>query len=301
MPPIIRIGTRSSLMARRQTTRIQVELTRLYPEFHFRQVEITTRGDQDRQRALTEFPKPGIFTSGLERALHEAEVDMAVHAFKDLPVKLHPDLMIGAVTAREDPADALVTRAGIDFAQLAVGSRIGTGSPRRRRLLASLGRQFQCIQVRGNVDTRIRHMDENATCEALMVAVCGLERLGLAERIAYRFDVARHFTAPAQGALALQCRTADSVLRRLLAPLNHVPTQRCVHAERSLLVHLGGGCALAVATLSRLIRGEIVLEAALMSPDGQRRIYGRATDADPGHTAAQVAADMIAQGCLAWL
>ncbi len=301
MPRIIRIGTRSSRMARRQATQIQAELARLHPEFCFRQVAISTRGDRDRQRALVEFQRPGIFTSGLERALTEAEVDMAVHSFKDLPTELHPDLVLGAVTAREDPADVVVTRAGLDFAQLPAGARIGTGSPRRQRLLASLGRQFRCIPVRGNIDTRMRHMDENATCEALMVAVCGLQRLGMAERASYRFEVARYFTAPAQGALALQCRAADPGLRKLLAPLNHVPTQRCAHAERSLLVHLGGGCALAVAAWGQLIRGKTVLQAAILSPDGQRRIYSRAADTDPVQAAAQVAADMMEQGCLAWL
>lgn len=301
MPQTIRIGTRASLMARRQTAQIQAALARLHPEFRFRQVEISTRGDRDQQRALREFLRPGIFTSGLERALQDAAVDMAVHSFKDLPTELPPDLVIGAVTAREDPADGLVTKAGLDFDQLADGARIGTCSPRRQRLLASLGRQFRCIPVRGNIDTRIRRMDEHDTCDALMVAVCGLERLGLAERVSCRFEVARYFTAPAQGALALQCRAADATLRELLAPLNHAPTQRCTHAERSLLVHLGGRCALAVAALGQLRRGKIALQAAMLSPDGQRRIYSRAVDSDPENAAAKAAADMIAQGCLAWL
>ena len=301
MPQIVRIGMRSSSMARLQTTQVQQELVKLHPEFCFQQLEISTRGDRDRQRALAEFKRPGIFTSGLERALREKEIDLAVHSFKDLPTEMHPDLVIGAVTAREDPADVLVTKTGLGFEHLEAGARIGTSSPRRQRLLVSLGRRFQCVQVRGNIDTRIRQMDEDSTCEALMVAVCGLERLGLADRVSYRFDVSKYFTAPAQGALALQCRAADPMLGELLAPLNHIPTQQCTNAERSLLVHLGGGCALAVAALSQLIGEKIILQAAILSPDGQRRIYSSAANSDPDRAAAAVAADMIAQGCLAWL
>ena len=288
-------------MARRQTTQIQEKLARMHPKFCFRQVEISTRGDRDRQRALVEFQRPGIFTSGLERALKEAKIDMAVHSFKDLPTELPPDLVIGAVTAREDPADVLVTKAGLGFEQLEAGARIGTCSPRRQRLLASLGRQFRCVPVRGNIDTRIRHMDENDTCDALMVAVCGLERLGLAERVSHRFEVSKYLTAPAQGALALQCRAADPIMLELLAPLNHAPTQHCTNVERNLLVHLGGGCALAIAALSQLHRRKTELQAAILSPDGQRRIYGSTVDLDPERAAAKVAADMIEQGCLSWL
>ncbi len=301
MALIIKIGTRSSLMARQQAVQIQQDLTNLHPEIIFQQVDVSTRGDRDRQRDLREFKRPGIFTTGLERALYEGQVDLAVHSFKDLPTEQHSGLAIGAVTVRQDPADALVTKSGLGLKHLMDGALIGTCSPRRQRLLASLGRHFQCVPVRGNIDTRIRNMDENSTCEALMVAFCGLERLGLAERATHRFEAAEFLTAPAQGTLAIQCRASDAVMLNLLAPLDHASTRLCANAERSLLVHLGGGCGLAVAALGQVINGKIELQGAIHSADGYRRIYGRAGDEIPEKAAAQVAADMIEQGCLSWL
>ncbi len=301
MPMIMKIGTRSSLMARQQAFEIQHDLSNLHPEVIFQQVDVSTRGDRDRQRDLAEFKRPGIFTTGLERALYEGQVDLAVHSFKDLPTEQHPGLVIGAVTARQDPADALVTRSGQGLKHLKDGALIGTCSPRRQRLLASLGRHFRCVPVRGNIDTRIRNMDENSTCEALMVAFCGLERLGLSARATHRFEATEFLTAPAQGALAIQCRASDAVLLNLLAPLDHACTRLCANAERSLLIQLGGGCSLAIAALGQLINGKIELQGAVLSADGHRRIYGMARDENPEKAAAQVAEDMIEQGCLSWL
>lgn len=301
MQQIVKVGTRSSLMARQQAGEVQADLAKQYPEICFHIMEISTRGDRDRKRDLAEFKRPGIFTSGLERALSEGEIDLAVHSYKDLPTVLHPDLVICAVTARLDPADVLVSRTGLGIESLGKGARIGTCSPRRQRLLASLKQDYRMEPVRGNVDTRIRQMDENSTCDALIVAACGLERLGLMDRASHRFEVSQYLTAPAQGALAIQCRAFDEELKELVAVLDHKPTRICADAERKLLVNLGGGCALAVAAFSQILEGKIELQGALLSANGKSRIHSKAWNADPEKTATVVADDMIGKGCLSWL
>lgn len=297
----VRIGTRSSMMARNQASEVGLELARQHPEVQFEIVEISTRGDRDRKRVLADFKRPGIFTSGLERALCEGEIDLAVHSYKDLPTLVHPELTICSVTARLDPSDVLVTRSGLGIEHLRDGARIGTCSPRRQRLLASLGRNLKCEPVRGNVDTRIKRMDDESTCEGLIIAACGLERLGMLDRESYRFEVRDYLTAPAQGALALQCRAQDGEMKELLVLLDHEPTRICAGAERMLLVNLGGGCALAVAAFGQLVKGKIKLEGSILSVNGQERIHSKVEDADPGRAAARIAADMIEQGCLSWL
>lgn len=294
-----RIGSRSSRMARIGAEKVEADLARLHPHMIFERVEVSTRGDRDRKRALSDFRRPGIFTSGLEEALHRGQVDVAVHSFKDLPTELHPELEIGAVTRREDPADALVLKRGLD--KLQNGSRIGTSSPRRQRIIASLGGDHVAVPVRGNIDTRIRNMDREDSCEALLVAACGLERLGQTSRASCRFDLEYYFTAPAQGTLALQCRAADERAAEVLKPLDHCSTRQAADAERELLKQLGGGCALAVAAWGRVTDCGIVLQGGIWSRDGAERISGKARSDSPRGAAIQVAGLMIEQGCLSWL
>lgn len=297
----IRIGTRGSRMARIQAAQVQQTLCARYPHLHFRLVTIHARGDIQADRPLREFVRPGIFTSALEQALHAGRIHLAVHSFKDLPADMHRDCVIGAVLPRGDPADALVTRGHAGLADLAAGARIGTSSPRRARMLASLDRGFHPVPIRGNIDTRIRRLDEGRDWDALVVAACGLDRLDLADRIAHRFDLRQHLTAPAQGALAVQCMAGAQEIRALIAPLDHMPTRYCTEAERSVLAYLGGGCALALAAWGQMTDGLIHLDAGLLSYDGREAIRCTARGHQPATVGRELARKLRQAGCLTLL
>ncbi len=296
----IGIGTRASRMALSQTARVQALLQAQHPDLHFEVVTVNTRGDAQPARALQDFRRPGIFTSSLEQALCEREVDIAVHAYKDLPIRMAPELALAAVLPRDDPGDALVTRGHVRLAALPAGARIGTSSPRRARMVRSLRQDWQVVPIRGNVDTRIGKLADG-TCDGIIVAACGLYRLGLEHRIVHRFDLCKFLTAPAQGAVALQCLASDRDIHTLLQTLHHEPTHLATAAERGLLYHLGGGCALPTAAFAHMEADRIVLRGRIWSPDGQQAIGGSVRGHDPDAVSQQLAQYMITQGCQAWL
>ncbi len=287
-------------MALNQATRVQNLLQAHHPDLHFEVVTVSTRGDAQPARALQDFRRPGIFTSSLARALHERQVQVAVHAYKDLPIQMSPELALGAVLPRDDPGDALVTKDSIAITHLPPGTRIGTSSPRRARMVRSLDSGWRVEPIRGNVDTRIAQVDRG-TCDGVIVATCGLYRLGLAYRIVHRFDIREFLTAPAQGAVALQCLAGDRAIHELLRVLHHPPTQVATAAERGLLHHLGGGCALPTAAYARMVGEQIELHGLIWSPDGRDSIRGSVQGTDPHAVSKQLADFMIAQGCQSWL
>ncbi len=299
----VKIGTRASRMALNQAARVQGLLQQHYPALHFELVTITTRGDAQPHRTLRDFQRPGIFTSALTRALNECRIHVAVHSFKDLPVQMPCNPVLGAVLQRDDPSDALVTYRHTRIADLPAGARIGTSSPRRERMVRSLNRDWQVVPIRGNVDTRLAQLDaeQKRAYDGVIVATCGLYRLGLAHRIVHRFDVNEFLTAPAQGAVAVQCRATEPAVRELLAILNHEPTYRATMAERGLLYHLGGGCALPTAAYARVDGQHIELHGRIWSPDGRDSIRSKAQGSDPHRVSQQLAAHMMQQGCQAWL
>ena len=297
MPELV-VGTRGSRMARMQARRVMTELTRMHGQLRLRLVEVANPSDAHPSRALERFGRTGIFTSGLETALLAGRIDLAVHSLKDLPLECHADLAIAAVLARDDPADALVTPIDASYDTLAPGARIGTSSPRRARLLRALDRAFHPTPIRGNVDTRLRKLDrpDPRAYEALMVAACGLERLGLGDRIAHRFDVHEHLTAPGQGALAIQCRADDRRVRDMAGSLDHEPTRLATAAERELLQHMGGGCALPVAAFGWWERERLHLKGLVIAEDGHRSVRAHATGDDPMQLGRALAESMEAQG-----
>ncbi len=265
MTRTIVIGTRASALAQVQARQALAALAALYPEQPFTLRNITTHGDRVLDRGLTEIGGKGVFVKEIEDALLAGEVDLAVHSFKDLPTEQPAGLVVGAIMARADPCDVLVTRNGQHLAALPAGARVGTSSLRRRVQLAALRPDLAVVDIRGNVDTRLRKLDEGQY-DAIVLAAAGLTRLGLAGRIGESFDPRQFLPAPGQGAVALELRAADRETQALVAALDHAPTHTAVCAERAFLSGLGGGCDLPIG--------------AFAWPDGEARLRLRGLNAE---------------------
>jgi hydroxymethylbilane synthase len=247
-------------------------------------VPITTAGD--RSTAPVAQLGVGVFVSALREALAAEEIDIAVHSYKDLPTAPADGLAVAAVPERADPRDALVARDRLILAELPAGSRVGTGAPRRVAQLRALGLGLELVPVRGNVDTRLRRVAEGEL-DAVVVARAGLDRLGRGGEITQTLDPAVLLPAPAQGALAVECRAADRELVALLTALDHPVTRAAVSAERALMSTLEAGCSAPVAGLAEFTGpGELRLRGAVASPDGHRTI--RLTRAGPAAAPAEL-------------
>jgi len=280
------IGSRGSQLALWQARWVQARL----PGAEV--VVIQTTGDRILDVALPQaVPQTGIkglFTKEIEEALLDRRVDLAVHSLKDLPTQMDPRLVIAAVPAREDVRDAVVGRR---LAELAPGARIGTSSLRRASQLRRLRPDLKVENIRGNVDTRLRKLDEGR-CDALILAAAGLRRLGLAGRIAELLEPEVMCPAIGQGALAIQCRAEDGETRRLLEPLEDPAARAEVEAERAMLEQLGGGCLVPIGGWAVLRGSQLSLTGLVASPDGSEVVRasldGPASDpADLGRRAAQ--------------
>ncbi|HET9518474.1 MAG TPA: hydroxymethylbilane synthase, partial [Actinoplanes sp.] len=264
-------------------------------------VRVVTAGD--RSAAPVASLGVGVFVSALRDAMLADEIDFAVHSYKDLPTAEHPGLHIAAVPQREDPRDALIARDGLTLTQLPVGARVGTGAVRRIAQLHALGLQLLLTPIRGNVDTRIaRVLGPDADLDAVVLARAGVVRLGRAAEITETLDPMLMLPAPAQGALAIECRSDNADLVELLATLDHAPTRCAVTAERSMLATLEAGCSAPVAAHAVLAEGddgdEIYLRGAVISPDGARdiRLSRTGTPADAAEIGKALAADLLEAG-----
>src|SRR5690348_10050559 len=250
---VLRIGTRASALARTQTGLVVDALARPV------EVDpIVTQGDRSPE-ALTRLGGTGVFVSALRTALYDGEIDVAVHSFKDLPTLPAVGIAVAAVPLREDPRDALVARDGLTLAELPRGARIGTGSPRRAAQLRALGLDLEVLPIRGNVDTRLGRVgasDGPADLDAVVLACAGLRRLGRADAITELLDPIQMLPAPAQGALAIECRGDDAEALGVLAALDDADTRTAVGAERALLQALEAGCAAPVGALADIAEGD---------------------------------------------
>ncbi len=266
MPDTLRIGTRGSKLALAQTRWVADALRRAHPSLTVEVQIIQTRGDatQAANVPLASFAEKGIFAKELESALLAGDVDLAVHCVKDLEHTLPPGLVIAAVPAREDPRDALI---GLALDALPRGARVGTGSVRRRALLLSRRPDLQMLEVRGNVDTRLRRWREGQY-DVLCLAVAGLNRLGLQGNITEILDPDWFTPDPGQGALALQSREGDARVHDLLLPLDDAVSHAHVRAERAFLRVLGGGCKTPVGALATGDGGHLAVRGMAASPDG---------------------------------
>jgi hydroxymethylbilane synthase len=245
----LRVGTRPSALAVAQSGMIAERITAAGRPAEL--VNVSTTGD----RSLAPIAElgVGVFVSALREALVAGEVDVAVHSYKDLPTKPDPRLTLVAVPVREDPRDALVARDGRVLGELGAGSRIGTGSPRRSAQLAALGLGFEIVPIRGNVDTRIGKV-RSGELDAVVVAAAGLRRLGRVDEASELLDPLQMLPAPAQGALAIECRAGDEELARFLAAsLDDAATRAAVTAERSVLATLEAGCSAPIGALADVV------------------------------------------------
>src|SRR5689334_12496330 len=263
----IRIGTRSSALALAQTEWVKRALEQRYPELGVDVVRIKTSGDRFLTSPIPAIGK-GIFVKEIEEALLEKKIDLAVHSMKDLPTAATAGLAIAAVPEREDARDALVSGGGGGLAGLPPDARIGTGSLRRRAQLLHRRPDLMVVPIRGNVDTRLKKMDQGEV-DGLLMAAAGLKRLGLAERIGEVLSEEICLPAPGQGALALQTRAVDPAAD-IVAFLRHEPTMREAAAERALLDRLGGGCQLPIGARARVEGDKLNIAAVVADPDGRK-------------------------------
>ena len=273
MRPLI-IGTRGSSLAMCQAQIVQTKLEERFPERPFRLQTIKAQADKNPELSLTAMTGEGVFVKELEAALLEGRIDLAVHSMKDLPLDLPPTLRIVAVLEREEPRDAFVSRSGETLNQLPSGARIGTSSLRRRSQLLHRRRDLQMLDIRGNVDTRLRKLDEGQY-DAIVVAACGLIRLGLEERITEYVDFPQMLPEPGQGALAVETRADDREVLDIVSGLDDAESRACVEAERSFLRALGGGCRVPIAAYASYQNGMLQLEGTVVAPDGSAQIRGR--------------------------
>ncbi|MBI2910017.1 MAG: hydroxymethylbilane synthase [Chloroflexi bacterium] len=278
----VAVGTRGSALALRQTEQVVGKLRRLYPEIEFEARIIRTEGDKARDVPLSTLGGRGVFVKELESALRRKQVDFAVHSMKDVPTEIAAGLVLGAVLERADPRDALVSQLSLPLARLPSGARVGTGSPRRASQLKAYRPDFQMVNLRGNVDTRLRKA-QTEEFEGVILAAAGLGRLGLSEHITELISPEICLPMVGQGAIALEWREGDEAVTGLLAPLNDPATfQECV-AERALLRGLGGGCSVPIAGLAK-VDGEILtIRGVVAAVDGSRLVRASETgDAKDG-------------------
>jgi hydroxymethylbilane synthase len=252
------IGTRGSKLALWQAEWVKTELERIHAGIRVELHKIKTTGDKILDVPLAKVGGKGLFVKEIEEALLREEADIAVHSMKDVPTDFPPGLNLPVVCEREDPKDAFVSamenlRFRIrNFESLPYGSKIGTSSLRRSCQLLSRRPDLKITSIRGNLDTRLRKLDEGQF-DAIIVAVAGLKRLGWTERITEVLSCGICLPAIGQGAIGIECRIADESIHGLIAPLNHPETSICVRAERAFLKRLGGGCQVPIAAHGRLI------------------------------------------------
>jgi hydroxymethylbilane synthase len=302
----LRIGTRGSALAVTQTRLVAQALSQICAQ-PIELVEITTSGDKS-TAPISELGV-GVFVSALRDALRAKDIDLAVHSYKDLPGAAPDDLVIAAVPERADPRDALVARDGLTLDQLPPGARVGTSAVRRVAQLLALRPDLDVVPLRGNVDTRLRKV-ASGELDAVVVAYAGLYRLGRADAATDVLDPDRMLPAPAQGALAVECRAEQpELMAELLAQIDHRPSRATVTAERALLATLEAGCSAPVAGFATIVPAssptvaatpteEIDLRGAVFSPDGRTAIRLRRTGtlADATEVGRLLATELLGAG-----
>lgn len=261
------VGTRSSQLALWQADFVIGELAKKYPELVVEKRLMTTKGDKILNAPLAKIGGKGLFTKELETAMLEGEIDIAVHSLKDMPVVVPEGLVITAITQRADPGDAFVSHKYESFQQLPAGAKVGTSSLRRKAQLLHARPDLQIEDLRGNVNTRLRKMEEE-NFDGIILACAGLKRLGFGDKIRQVLPQTMCLPAVGQGALAIECRQADKETRELLEFLNDRCSRLCTDAERGFLATVEGGCQVPVGVHAVSAEAGIRVEAVIASLDG---------------------------------
>lgn len=293
----LRIATRKSPLALWQTEHVAARLRAAYPGLQVDLVPLSTRGDEVLDRSLAAIGGKGLFLKELEVAIQRGEADCAVHSLKDVPMELEPGFALAAILSRADHADAFVSGRYDGIDALPQGACVGTSSLRRQAQLRARRPDLVLRDLRGNVNTRLARLDAG-DYDAIVLACAGLERLGLQGRISARLDAPRWLPAPAQGAIAIECRDRDTDTLALLSILDDAPTRTCVEAERAMNRALHGSCHVPVAALATLDGERLHLQGLVGSATDGRLVRAEAVGASgaPDALGEAVARDLLQAG-----
>jgi len=299
------IASRGSQLALWQSNWVRSNLERLNPGLGVEIKIIKTKGDLILDQALPELGAAGkgLFTRELEEEMLDGRADLAVHSLKDLPTDLPEGLGIGAISEREDVRDALVAREGImSFAELPYGAVVGTSSLRRQSQMLSVRPDIKVVPIRGNVDTRLRKLDEKQF-DAIVLAAAGLHRLDRGHRITQYLSESFLLPAVGQGALGIETRSQDERINNMVKRIDHAPTRFACEAERAFLTGLGGGCLVPIAALARASEGEVTINGLVAKADGSEVIRGKETGAarSASEIGGRLAEKLLGQGAKALL
>ena len=278
MQKIVKIGTRGSLLAMTQSNWIKGLIEAKYPDVSVELVKIVTKGDKILDVPLAKVGGKGLFVKEIEDAMLSNEVDIAVHSMKDVPSELPDGLHLGIITKRENPFDAFISNKYKSVTELSDGATVGTSSLRRRSQLARIRPDLNIIDLRGNLDTRLRKLDEGQF-DAIILAAAGLNRLGLADRAVSYFNKETMLPAVAQGAVGIELRQRDSDLFAGLSFLIHRETEVAVAAERAFLKRLEGGCQVPIGGFAELEGNTLTMTGLIASLDGAQFLRETATGA----------------------
>jgi len=294
----IRIGTRGSRLALWQAEHVKSLLLSLYPHMGVTIEKIKTTGDKILDAPLARIGGKGLFVKEIEEALLDGRIDMAVHSMKDMPVIIPEGLSIGAILEREDPRDVLISRGGEIFSALPRGAHVGTSSLRRSSQLLFFRPDLRISPLRGNVDTRLRRLDEGRF-DAIVLASAGINRMGWRERVTEFFPASFLIPAIGQGAICIECRRDDHELLDMIRPLDHRETSLAIRAERAFLRRLEGGCQVPMGAHARFINGTTLeIEGFVASVDGKQMIREKMSDGtgNPEELGRRLAESILSQG-----
>ena len=299
---VLRIATRQSPLALWQAQYVKERLEANHPGLTVELVPMVTRGDVILDTPLAKVGGKGLFVKELELALLENRADIAVHSMKDVPVDFPEGLGLSTICERDDPRDAFVSNRYNSLDELPAGSIVGTSSLRRQCQLAAQRPDLVIRSLRGNVGTRLSKLD-NGEYDAIILAVAGLKRLGLGERVRVALSPETSLPAVGQGAVGIECRLDDAHTRALLQPLNHADTAVRVKAERAMNMRLEGGCQVPIGSYAELVDGEIWLRALVGAPDGSTMVRGerRGNPADAEQLGISLAEELLNNGARAIL
>jgi hydroxymethylbilane synthase len=292
----LRIGSRGSALALWQANHVREELMRLFGQ-EAEIVRIHTAGDRDAESAIPLLGGEGVFIKEIEEALLSGRVDLAVHSMKDVPTETPAGLIFPAILRRGDPRDCLVSRGGLKLAELPAGAVVGTSSLRRQAQLRRFRADLQVRDLRGNVDTRMRKVEEGEF-DGVVIARTGVERLGAAAKISETLSTDMMLPAAGQGALCIEVRAGNAEIVKTLGALDVMATRVCVTAERALLARLQGGCQAPIGALARMEEDKVILEACVVALDGSEcvRRMARGSAGSPERMGIELGEELLEAG-----